>query len=91
MQPIIYVFPGKDNAFVISLLSMKLIENIEELKKGDILIIKDNEYFYLQGYQKINGEVFVIDKNEQHFSIKCKETKSIDRININDGKIFLIS
>lgn len=70
---------------------MKFIENIKELKKGDSLIIKDNKYFSSQGFTTIKGEVFSFDDDKKHFSIKCIERNSIDRIEIDDGKIFFIS
>ena len=70
---------------------MKLIQEIYELKKGDTLIIKDNEYYHNLGFTSVKGEVFLLNIDELLFSVKCKETNSIDKINIKDGKFFLIS
>lgn len=70
---------------------MKLIESINELKKGDILIIKDNQFFSERGYSTINGEVFSFDQDKRHFSIKCRETNTIEKISIEQGKIFSLS
>jgi hypothetical protein len=70
---------------------MKLIENILDLKKGDCIIIKDNTYFASLGFSKVTGEVFLFDSDKENFSIKCKESNSIEKIKKDDGKIFLIS
>jgi hypothetical protein len=70
---------------------MKLIENIIELKKGDYIIIKDNKYFASLGFSKVSGEVFLFDADKEHFTVKCKESNSIEKIKNGDGKIFLIS
>lgn len=70
---------------------MKFVENINELKKGDILIVKDNEYFSAKGYSTVKGEVFSFVPDKLHFLIKCKETNAIEKINIEHGKIFAIS
>lgn len=70
---------------------MKIIRSVAELKKGDTLIVKDNEFFSELGYQAVRGDVFSFDNDSTNFSIKCKETDSIVKISIENGKIFLIS
>jgi hypothetical protein len=70
---------------------MKIIRSIVELKKGDTVIVKDNDFFAELGYEKVKGDVFSLDHDNFNFSIKCKETDSIVKINIEHGKIFLIS
>jgi hypothetical protein len=69
---------------------MKLIENINELKKGDSIIIKDNSYFLSQGLSKVKGEVFLIDKDHDLLTVKCTESNSIERVSLTDGKFFLV-
>jgi hypothetical protein len=70
---------------------MKLVENIKDLKKGDTLIVKDNEFFSQQGYTKICGEVFLLNNEEQSLLLRCQETNTIEKIYLSDGKIFSIS
>lgn len=70
---------------------MKIIRSVAELKKGDTIIVKDNEIFAELGYEKVKGDVFSFDNDSSIFSIKCKETDSIVKINIENGKFFLIS
>jgi hypothetical protein len=70
---------------------MKIIRSVAEIKKGDTVIVKDNEFFSELGYQTVRGDVFSFDNDSSHFSIKCKETDSIVKISIENGKIFLIS
>lgn len=70
---------------------MKLVENIQDLKKGDNIIIKDNSYLSSQGYFKIKAEVFSINEKENHLiDIKSPERDSIDSISIDDRKIFFV-
>jgi len=70
---------------------MKLISAIEELKKGDSIIIKDDQKFCSLGYTKVFGEVFKIESGKSYFSIKCEQTKSIEEVKIENGKIFLMN
>lgn len=70
---------------------MKLVTHISELKKGDTLIVKDNSAFHDRGLSKVFGDIFSIDKKKTLITIKCKETESLEIINIDNGVIFLIS
>jgi predicted transcriptional regulator len=69
---------------------MKFIENIQDLKKGDNIIVKDNSYLSSLGHVKVKGEVFSINEKENRISIKSLDLNSIDEIRIDDGKIFLV-
>ncbi len=69
---------------------MKVITNLQDLKKGDTVIIKDNLQFENRGLMKVTGDVFDIDFQKPHFTIKCIETAEIERINFADAKVFLI-
>lgn len=69
---------------------MKIITSLAELKKGDTLIVKDNKIFAELGYASVRGDVFSFDHDSSIFSIKCKETDSIVKISIENGKFFLI-
>jgi hypothetical protein len=70
---------------------MKLIQNLAELKKGDTVIVKDNTKFYACGFARVFGDVFSVDQENPNFTIRCKETGSIETISIDNGTIFLIS
>ncbi|MFA6237501.1 MAG: hypothetical protein WC635_09265 [Bacteriovorax sp.] len=70
---------------------MKLIHDTDELKKGDTIIVKDQANFSSLGYAKVVGDVFDIEYGKTVFSIKCKETDSIEKVSIESGKIFLIN
>ncbi len=69
---------------------MKLIQDISELKKGDSIIVKDHVFFSNLGFARVFGDVFFIEKGSPNFTIKCKETNSIEKVNVESGKIFLI-
>jgi hypothetical protein len=69
---------------------MKMIKNIDELRKGASVIVKDCPFFEAQGFTKISGDVFEIQKGNNHFTLKCRETESIEKITIESGKIFLL-
>lgn len=70
---------------------MKLISDIAELKKGDTIIVKDQECFETLGFARVCGDVFDIDPRKPNFTIKCKETNSIEEVSVESGKIFLIN
>lgn len=70
---------------------MKMISNIAELKKGDTVIVKGHECFEGLGHSKVLGEVFNIESGTTNFTIKCKETDSIESVSLENGKIFLIN
>ena len=70
---------------------MKLIQNIAELKKGDTVIVKGNAKFYARGFARVLGDVFSVDHGNPNFTIRCRETGSIETISIDNGTIFLIS
>ncbi len=69
---------------------MRLITNLGELKKGDTVILKDHEFFSSLGFARVFGEVFDMAQGQSEFTIKCKETDSIEKVSIQNGKIFLI-
>jgi hypothetical protein len=69
---------------------MKIINHLAELKKGDTVIIKNARDFEKRGLMKITGDVFNIDHLKPEFTIKCKETSAIERINFDNAKIFLL-
>ena len=69
---------------------MKLVKSLAELKKGDTVIVKDNASFSNLGYTRVFGDVFNIDSGKSIFTIKCKETNSIEKVSIENGQIFLI-
>lgn len=69
---------------------MKFVENIQDLKKGDNIIVKDNRYLSSQGFFKIKAEVFSIKVKENLITIKSLERDSIDEISLEDGKFFLV-
>lgn len=69
---------------------MKIIRNIAELRKGDTVIVKDYACFEAMGYRRVSGYVFNIDLGKPNFTIKCKETDSIENVSVENGKIFLI-
>lgn len=70
---------------------MKLICSIEELKKGDTIIIKDNQKFNSLGFNKVFGEVYQIESGKSFISIKCEQTNSIEEVKIDNGLIFLLN
>lgn len=69
---------------------MKIITNLEELKKGDTVIIKNARDFERRGLMRVTGDVFTIDAKGPEFTIKCKETAAIEKVNFENAKIFLI-
>ncbi len=69
---------------------MKIITNLEELKKGDTVIIKNARDFERRGLMRVTGDVFTIDASGPEFTIKCKETAAIEKVNFENAKIFLI-
>lgn len=69
---------------------MKIINHIAELKKGDTVIIKNARDFEKRGLMKVTGDVFNIDLLSPEFTIKCKETSAIEKVNFDNAKIFLI-
>lgn len=69
---------------------MKIINHISELKKGDTVIIKNARDFERRGLMKVTGDVFTIDFSRPKLTIKCNETASIEEVNVENVKIFLI-
>lgn len=69
---------------------MKIINHISELKKGDTIIVKNARDFERRGLMKVTGDVFTIDFSRPQLTIKCNETASIEVVNIDSAKIFLI-
>lgn len=69
---------------------MKVINHIAELKKGDTIIIKNARDFEKRGLMKVTGDVFTIDLSKPKITIKCNETASIEEVNFEHAKIFLI-
>lgn len=70
---------------------MKMISSIDELKKGDTIIVKDHASFEALGYSRVTGQVFIINRGIPEFTIKCEETDSIEIVNIENGRVFLIN
>jgi hypothetical protein len=70
---------------------MKLIRELKELKKGDTVIVKDNEFFTALGFSTLSGDVFSFEKETPYFTIRCLETSSIEKVSIEEGRIFLIN
>lgn len=70
---------------------MKLISELAELKKGDTVIVKGHDWFEGLGHSKVFGEVFNLENGTTKFTIKCKETDSIESVSLENGKIFLIN
>lgn len=68
---------------------MKIITDLQDLKKGDSVIIKNSESFEKRGFQRISGDVFNIDSTE--LTIKCFETNEIEKINFLGAKVYLIT
>lgn len=69
---------------------MKLIKEISELKKGDTIIVKDQNNFSELGFASVSGDIFDIESGKSEFTIKCKETESIEKVSLDRAKIFLI-
>jgi hypothetical protein len=69
---------------------MKMIKTLDELRKGASVIVKDCPIYEALGFTKISGDVFEIQEGNNHFTLKCIETESIERINMESGRIFLI-
>jgi hypothetical protein len=69
---------------------MKLVRSQIELKKGDTVIVKDNPNFSKLGFSKVIGDVFTIDPEKTVFTIKCKETNSLEKVSVEKDQIFLI-
>lgn len=69
---------------------MKLVREINELKKGDTIILKDYPSFENKGFSRVGGDIINIQKESADFVIKCKETKSLEKVSFEKGKIFLI-
>lgn len=67
---------------------MKIITDLRALKRGDTVIIKDAKDFDKRGLFKLTGDVFNIEYPE--FTIKCQETKEIERVNFVGAKVYLI-
>lgn len=70
---------------------MKLVNDIAELKKGDTVIVKDYAIFSALGFARVFGDVFDIEIGKSNFSIKCQETNTIEKVNMKNGKVFLIN
>jgi hypothetical protein len=70
---------------------MKLISDISELKKGDTVIVKDNAGLVARGFSKVLGDILLIEKGRLDFTLKCKETDSLESITLDTGLIFLIN
>lgn len=70
---------------------MKFINDISELKKGDTIIVKDNAGLCERGFSKVLGDILYIEKGKSNFVIKCKETNSLESINLDTGLIFLLN
>ena len=69
---------------------MKMVKNISELKKGDTIIAKDCPASTSLGLKSITGDVFALESGKPNFSIRCKETNSIEKVSLEEGTIFLI-
>ena len=69
---------------------MKLIRSIAELKKGDTVIVKNCSAFMSLGLKNISGDIFNIERGSSKLTIKCKETKSFEIINLEDGIVFYV-
>ena len=70
---------------------MRLISSMDELKKGDTVIVKDHAWFESLGFAKVFGDIYSIEAGGTIFTIKCEETNSIEEVNIENGKIFLLN
>ncbi|MBC7540178.1 MAG: hypothetical protein H7281_15240 [Bacteriovorax sp.] len=70
---------------------MKLINDITELKKGDTIIVKGNASLLARGFSKVLGDILLIEKGKLNFTLKCKETDSLESINLDTGLVFLIN
>ena len=70
---------------------MKLISDIDELKKGDTIIVKDSKWFDERGLARVTGDIYSIDKSNFKIQIQCVETDSIEEFALNNSKVFLIS
>lgn len=70
---------------------MKLVSDIEELKKGDTIIVKDSKWFDELGFVRVTGDIYSIDKSNHKIQIQCVETDSIEEFYLQNGKVFLIS
>ncbi len=70
---------------------MKLIIEINELKKGDTIILKDYSFFEIKGFSRVYADIFEIEKESTDLVIKCKETNSFEKVHFEKGKIFLIN
>lgn len=70
---------------------MKLIKSINELKKGDTIIVKDNADFYIRGFSRVLGDILTIEQTKLSLTIKCIETNSVESVMLGSGIIFLIS
>jgi len=68
---------------------MKIITDLQDLKKGDSVIIKNSEGFEKRGLLKISGDVFNIQSPE--LTIKCVETNEIEKVNFFNSKVYLIT
>lgn len=70
---------------------MKVILNLKELKKGDTVIIKHAKEFDERGLMRITGDVFELESKDPHtFTIKCLETKEIEKIFFSQVKVYLV-
>ena len=70
---------------------MKLISDIEELKKGDTIIVKGSKWFDDKGLMRVTGDIYSINKSNFKIKIQCVETDSIEEFFLNNSKVFLIS
>ncbi len=70
---------------------MKLIVEINELKKGDTVILKDYSVFENKGFSRVYGDIFEIENESTDLVIRCKETNSFEKVHFEKGKIFLIN
>ena len=70
---------------------MRLVREINELKKGDTILLKDYSIFEDKGFSRVFGDIFNIEKESTDFVIKCKETNSFEKVQFEKGKIFLVN
>ncbi len=69
---------------------MKIITDLHDLKKGDTVIVVNGSEFEQRGFRRVTGDIFNIDAKKPQFTIKCLETKEIERVNFIGAKVFLI-
>lgn len=65
------------------------ITDFSILKKGDKVCIENNSIYEMMGFDKVHGEILVINPSKKGCSIKCVETGAMEGGDFDDGTWYI--